>query len=699
MGGSCSACCASVVLPANVSFDELPVSTTTSITHKSTRIIENCLIIWLFDDPSNKFENEKKQLSRLIYGFQIFTNPDTCINYIRDIQDEKIFLIISVTYQYVQYIHDLPQLEKVYVFDSLSYDNQHHTLQNNTFHDINNLCKQLQYDIELCEFDLMYFSAISNSSHDINSSMILPKEEASFVFIQLTNEIIARLKFESCAKDVCIDFCRKQYKNNPEQLRNIDEFAKHYRPNLALDWLKRPCFISKILNRVKRTREIDIIYKLGFFIKHLNMQLVRLHDENELLMKNISTVYRGKTMVPQEFNILLKNNCDGLLSFSNFLVTNMNKENAIDFIHRRLAMHPDMIGIIFEIHIDHMIFNEEAPFALLKGNSTKNYEVCFSAGTVFRIESIKQFTDGPLMTSLVKLKLIRNDDSQLDRLLKPFRTSELHENPLSYLGKLLMDMGEYTRAEQCFLEMLNDTSILSQPRRLVRVHNGLGANYVHKGDYAAATEHYKQALRVSLTYLSPDHSELAPMYKNIGDCYLNQNNYSNALPNYEQAIISIEYEQSNEATHIIKAADDFCREMMNCNGIGEVVLGSSTTQLIHTPAHAFDKLIITIPHVRNLIGEILDIEPIVKLVHRKCPRAYIIVDSVAYAPHQVIDVPQLNVLENNSIMFWLLKILIKPQLARKHLGYSVQDAIFMNSLLTKQFRLSQTDFNIELSTI
>ncbi|CAF5124461.1 unnamed protein product, partial [Rotaria sp. Silwood1] len=59
-----------------------------------------------------------------------------------------------------------------------------------------------------------------------------------------------------------------------------------------------------------------------------------------------------------------------------------------------------------------------------------------------------------------------------------------------------MDMGEYRRAEQCFLEMLNDTSILSQPRRLVRVHNGLGANYLHKGDYASALEHYKQALQV-----------------------------------------------------------------------------------------------------------------------------------------------------------------------------------------------------------
>ncbi|CAF1339323.1 unnamed protein product [Rotaria sordida] len=540
MGGSCSKCCGSVVLPANIPFDEIPVSTTIPIAPKPTRIIENCIIIWLFDDPSNKYENEKRQLSRLIYGFQIFTNPDACINYIRNIQDEKVFLIISVTYQSIQYIYDLPQLEKVYVFDLFSNDDQNRTLQNNTFQDINNLCKQLQYDIELCELDLLYFSVISNSSQDIKSSMILTKQEASFIFIQLINEIIARLKFESVAKDVFVDFCRKYYINNPEQLCYINEFAKYYRPHLALDWLNRSCFISKILNRVERTHEIDILYKLGFFIKHLNMQLVRLHEENELLMKNISIVYRGKTMLTDEFDILVKNNCDGLLSFSNFFVTTMNKENAIDFIHRRLAIHPGMLGIIFEIHIDHMIFNEEKPFALLKDNSMENDEICFSAGTVFRIESIKQFNDSSLIIWFVKLKLIRNDDSQLNHLLKPFRTNELHENPLSCLGKLLMDMGEYRRAEQFFLEMLNDAAILSQPRRLVRLHIGLGANYIHKGDYATALEYYKQALQVSLTYLSSDHCDLAPLYKNIGDCYLNQNNYSHALQNYERAINLIE---------------------------------------------------------------------------------------------------------------------------------------------------------------
>ncbi|UJR32876.1 hypothetical protein I4U23_020337 [Adineta vaga] len=155
------------------------------------------------------------------------------------------------------------------------------------------------------------------------------------------------------------------------------------------------------------------------------------------------------------------------------------------------------------------------------------------------------------------------------------------------------------------------------------------------------------------------------------------------------------YDQSNEATETIKLAHDFCRELMNGNRIGEIVLGSSTTQLIHTLSHAFDKLItntddeilvcniaheanygawtklrgkiiewqaheridyddlsallsertriVAIPHVSNLIGEILDIQTVVKLIRERCPRVRIVVDGVAYAPHRAIDVYQWNV--------------------------------------------------------
>lgn len=159
--------------------------------------------------------------------------------------------------------------------------------------------------------------------------------------------------------------------------------------------------------------------------------------------------------------------------------------------------------------------------------------------------------------------------------------------------------------------------------------------------------------------------------------------------------LSAEYYHSNNATDTVKAAHDFSRELMNGNGIGEVVFGSSTTQLVHTLAHAFDKLItsnddeiiltnlaheanygawtklrgkiiewkaherinlddlivllsertriVAFPHVSNLVGEILDVQTIVKLVHQQCPKARVIVDGVAYAPHRAIDVRQWNV--------------------------------------------------------
>lgn len=172
--------------------------------------------------------------------------------------------------------------------------------------------------------------------------------------------------------------------------------------------------------------------------------------------------------------------------------------------------------------------------------------------------------------------------------------------------------------------------------------------------------------------------------------------------------VAADYDQSKQATQTVKAAHNFCLELVNGAGIGEVVLGSSTTQLVHTLSHAFDKLItdtndeivltniaheanygawtklrgkviewqalkginlddlsallsertriVAIPHVSNLIGEILDVEAIVKLVRKKSPRARIIADGVAYAPHRAIDVRQWDV---DFYVFSLYKVSYK----------------------------------------
>ncbi|CAF2567073.1 unnamed protein product [Rotaria sp. Silwood2] len=541
------------VLLKNLSADhEEPLSMTTTIP-QTTRFLESCLIIWLYDETSNKFENEIKHLRKLVYGFKTFNNIDVCITFINNVQDEKIFLILSGRYRTFECFHHLPHLEKLYIFNSFQElnDAKHETLKYNIIQNINSLYKQLEEDIQLCEMDFMSITVVSVLSQDISFSSKLTKQQASFLFGQMIKEITSRLKFESSSKDVLIDFCRVHYANNDEQLRIIDEFAKNYRPNKALWWLTNRCFISKILNRVQRTREIDIIYKFGFLIKQANIQLSRLYEENASLMKTISVVYRGKTMPHAEFNTTVKNNCAGFLSFTNFLIATSNKKVAIDFVDRRLAMHPDMAGIIFEIDINQTLFNEKNPFALLKDADMNKDEICFYMSTVFRIESVEQTTHGVMVIWLVKLKLINDNDQQLLSILAPTRNPDIHTNQGYFLGKLLIDMEQYRRAEQVLFGLLEDPNFRSQPRRLVRLHNGLGDIYTCKNEYIKALDHYQQALQMSFTYLPSDHPDLAPKYKAIGDTHLNQKDYIHALENYEKAIELLKKDTSQVNFEII----------------------------------------------------------------------------------------------------------------------------------------------------
>jgi len=104
------------------------------------------------------------------------------------------------------------------------------------------------------------------------------------------------------------------------------------------------------------------------------------------------------------------------------------------------------------------------------------------------------------------------------------------------MGKVLIDMGEYERAEKFLIDLLQDTSFCNLPRRRVRAHYGLGTVYTCMNEYSKAFDHYQQSLETSLIYLQSDHPDLAPIYQGIGDIYLNQNDYIHAIGNYEKAI-------------------------------------------------------------------------------------------------------------------------------------------------------------------
>lgn len=510
---------------------------------KSDRIIEDCVIVWLLTNSSVNIESDKLHLSRVVSTSKIFFNPDECTTFINHIHIEKIFLILPSIESLPDAIQNLSQVEKVYIFNPLIHEHEHAkdliTLSN-IFYDIDNLCQQLALDVELCELDLLVLTtSVPPTNEEINSPHV-KKQEASFLYAQLKREILYRLKFENNAKNELIEFCRLHYSNNVEQLRMIDDFESNYRPQKALWWLTRQGFIQRILQRMQRTFEIDILYKLGFLLKHAHTQLTIFQENNSSTNEQISIVYRGKTMFSEKFNALIKYNRNGLLSFGNFCTGYIDREIGMEFVRRRLTALPKAVGVIFEIHVDPTIRSVRSPFASLdkiQGNDQIDKNgILFGVGAVFQIDSVEECLDQSTMNIWnVKLTVIADDDPQLLRIVAPLRSSEVHANPLSIVGKLFMEMGEFDQAERFFLGMLQDGSVRSQPRRLVRVHNGLGANYMFTGEYNKALEQYQQALNVSLSYLPSTHTDLAPFYDAIGKSYFRLGEFQKAVENYERA--------------------------------------------------------------------------------------------------------------------------------------------------------------------
>ncbi|CAF3058462.1 unnamed protein product [Rotaria sp. Silwood2] len=522
--------------PSIVKYDSLQIQKDTSTQEQqNTRFIENCMIVW-FVDPAATPEKETvlAHLRHIVCTLRIYTDQDACVTFMTNICEEKIFLIIpSGMNSFVERIRHLRQIEKIYIFDGRSNNINQEIFRLN----LSTLCEQLRQDVELCELDYINITATPPLTSNSDST----KQTAEFLYAQLMKELLCRFKLDDNVQNIFLNFCRQHYAHDNEQLSTIADFEQNYRPEKALVWLNRSCFISRMLHRAQRAREVDVLHKMGFFMKHMHIQISNVYEQIFALTQNPVVVYRGKTMLNNEFEILVKNNCGGLLSCSTFLITSVDKNVAMNFLRRRIATHADRIAILFEIHADPMKHNTTSPFASLDNidlnEESENGKVCFTLSVIFRIESVAK-TDEQSMNNMwtVKLTLIDDHDPHVHHLIEPLRSNDVYANPIFRLGKLHITMGDYDRAEEFYHKILADMSVLNRPHRLSLMQKGLGSIFMYKGEHNKAIGHLHEALKVSLSYLPSDHPDLASIYTMIGSCYSHMDNYVLALDNYKRAM-------------------------------------------------------------------------------------------------------------------------------------------------------------------
>jgi tetratricopeptide (TPR) repeat protein len=514
------------------------IATSSSAIHSRQRIAQNFLLIWVdanIDESKKDCQNILAQFRSVVNDVNIFTQPDQCIKFLNDLNDEKAFLITpGYLGQYlVPKIHAMPLLEAIYILCGNAALHEQWTKEwvkiKGVCTEVKPICEALQLAAKQCNQDSIAMSFVTVDEGD--SSQNQNKLEPSFMYTQIFKEILLKMKYDEKSIKGLAAYClRKFYGQNVAELNIINEFAHHYQTKSPIWWYTRECFTYQMLNRALRTLEGDTIINMGFFIRDLHEQIEQLYREQiGTYQGRPFTVYRGQGLLKVDFEKLMKTK-GALISFNNFLSTSTKRKMSLGFAMGALGK-PDSVGILFKMTIDPSV--SSTPFASIREVSyfQTEEEFLFSMHTVFRIGEITKINNNNSLYE-VDLKLTADDDQELRTLTKRIREEVEGTTDWRRLGNLLLKLSQFDKAEELYTELLQQTSDESEK---AVYYNNLGYIKADQGDYEKAIGYYEKALEINEKTLSPNHPELTTSYNNIAGVYDDMGEYSKALSFYEKA--------------------------------------------------------------------------------------------------------------------------------------------------------------------
>ncbi|CAF1584548.1 unnamed protein product, partial [Adineta steineri] len=427
-------------------------------------------------------------------------------------------------------ISDIPQLNGVYIFNSSESLHEEWTTKwqkiKSVHTNIDDMCEALQSGINTYNQDSIAMSFLT--VNEVSSTANLNQLDPTFMYTQLFKEILLNLKHNSQATKDFVTYCRQ---NNSGSAINIDRFEKEYHAKSPIWWYTHLPFIYSMLNYGLRTMDADIIITMGFFLRDVHGQIQQLYEQQvSSYGSEPFLVYRGQGLMKSDFEKLQKTK-GGLISFNNFLSTSTDKNVSIGFAHGALG-NEDMVGILFIISIDPSV--KSVPFASIKKLSyfQEENEILFSMHTIFRVGAINVIDNNNQLYQIT-LQLTSDDDQQLRLLTDRIREEASGDTGWKRLGKLLLKIGQFNKAEELYNVLLEQTS--DESKKAI-YYICLGSVKNGQGDYEKAIWYHEQGLEIYEKTLPSNHPELAGSYGNIGIVYSNMGEYSKALSFYEKAL-------------------------------------------------------------------------------------------------------------------------------------------------------------------
>ncbi|CAF1150063.1 unnamed protein product [Rotaria sordida] len=499
--------------------------------------LESIILIW-YDSNIDKTNDTKETMNvlREINNCAVFhIDLQICINHIKSIKNEKIFLITSGQDATIilKEVNSLIQVDSVFIF-CFKPEKYQHLLQKFTkligiYSKRHDLINSLKENIILVEKHLQTFNFYNQ--HKEKSTRDLSKESSEFLWFQMFKDVILRLPKDSRAKQQMIEFCQHYYRGNQKELKFIDEFKMNYQSNVAIKWYMKETFLYKIVNKALRTEDIEQLHMFRFFITDLSFNLAieyqKLKDKGE----KIVMLYRGQKIEEEELKNL-KQNEDNLISTNGFLSTSRSKQLAIKFATKSTT-RTNVFPVLYEIEcniqkIESIIYADVAQFS----DYADELEVLFDLGSTFEIVSINE--DVHLNLWLIKLKASDKGSKIAKKYIELNRKEEEEISIELIFGKLLIDMGQYDQSLKYFQSLLlNDPA---QNQDIARINNLIGSAYHSKGNLEKALEYYERAYDLMINVRRMRLNDSARPLTNIGLVYHQKGQYNHALKLYLKAV-------------------------------------------------------------------------------------------------------------------------------------------------------------------
>ena len=518
------------------------------------RNLEDVTLIWCDPniDHSSESQHTKNSLKELNHYVQFYTNPQLCLEFIRSIKDERIILVVSNVFekQILPEVYSIPTICSIFLLcidgqpsASLSMPDQYQKMVQ-IFTDRKVLMQSIQFRIhhvmkQTTEFSLFY-------GQKQKSTRNLSKQSASFLGFQILFNILKKLPRTDQALDEMIEKCSDYYRSNQAELRRIEQFRMTYAMEKSIEWYTTDSFVYRIVNKVLRTEDIELLHLFRVYIVDLCMQLEREHKK--LSSTDILTLYRGQEMPTDELETL-KENVGIIISPNGFFSTSRSINVALSFIADRHET-PEKKIVLFEImadpRIESVIVADIETHSRMQGEK----EMLFSLGTAFIVTDVKY----DFSLKLWRIYLTATNQGTQQALEYFHFIQEQLETEYSstiLFGYLLWrDIGEVDKAKKYFEILLQ--SFPDDHEDVPSAYHQIGSIFYEKGDWTQALDFYTKAYDLRCQRLPSDHLQIAASLNRMGLVYEDRLDFDKALEYYKRTFVIYEKNYSGDHMNIAR---------------------------------------------------------------------------------------------------------------------------------------------------